>query len=230
MKTRNKALLLTLCAVLLVAVSVFGTLAYLTDSEAVTNTFTVGSVGLTLDELDTDDDDNTADNKGYTIGGKFVVRDMANKYHLIPGQTYTKDPTIHVSADSEDCYLFVKVKNGIEDIETDDTSKETIAQQMTRLGWTQVEGVENLYVFAKDAKEYNKYAVSKGANVVVFESFTIDGVKVVNVPDDESVPVGKYDLAGYEEATIVVTAYAVQKAGFENSTPAEIWNATFGTN
>ena len=41
MKTRSKALLLTLCAVLLVAASVLGTMAYLTSTDEVTNTFTV---------------------------------------------------------------------------------------------------------------------------------------------------------------------------------------------
>ena len=42
MKTKRKALLLSLCAVLLVAVSVMGTIAYLTSTDNVANTFTVG--------------------------------------------------------------------------------------------------------------------------------------------------------------------------------------------
>lgn len=224
MKTKNKALLLSLCAVLLVTASVLGTMAYLTDTESVTNTFSVGSVKITLDEEDVDEDDNEKDN--ITVNG--ITRDKANSYKLLPGQTYTKDPTIWVSDDSEDCYLFVKVENGIKAIETTDESKETIAQQMKRLNWVVVEGVENLYILAKD--DADKYAVSKGGKVVVFENFSIDGDKVINVPDGEKVPEGKYDLAAYEEGTIVVTAYAVQKAGFENSTPVEIWNATFGAN
>lgn len=50
MKTKSKALLLTLCAVLLVAASVMGTMAYLTSTDKVENTFTVGNVKITLDE------------------------------------------------------------------------------------------------------------------------------------------------------------------------------------
>ena len=50
MNNMKKLLILLLCAVTLVAAGVFGTLAYFTDSEAVTNTFTVGLVGLKLDE------------------------------------------------------------------------------------------------------------------------------------------------------------------------------------
>lgn len=84
MKSKHKALLLSMCAVLLVAVSIFGTLAYLTDKDTVTNTFTVGSVGLSLDEADVKTDgsyETTHDS-----------RVQANEYHLLPGHTYYKDP------------------------------------------------------------------------------------------------------------------------------------------
>ena len=45
-----KALLVVACALLLVAASVFGTMAYLTSTDTVTNTFTVGKVAIKLDE------------------------------------------------------------------------------------------------------------------------------------------------------------------------------------
>ena len=49
MKARSKALLLALCAVLLVAVSVLGTMAYLTSkTQVITNTFTVGDINIEL--------------------------------------------------------------------------------------------------------------------------------------------------------------------------------------
>ena len=57
MKKAKKALALVLCAVLLVAGSVMGTMAYLTSKDEVVNTFTVGKVGITLDEEDVDDDE-----------------------------------------------------------------------------------------------------------------------------------------------------------------------------
>mgnify|MGYP000738992951 CR=1 FL=1 len=52
MKARNriKPLLTLCCALLLVAAGVFGTLAYLTGTDTVNNTFTVGNVKITLDE------------------------------------------------------------------------------------------------------------------------------------------------------------------------------------
>ena len=54
MKKTKKALLLSLCAVMLVTASVLGTMAYLTSTDEVVNTFTVGNVAITLDETDVD--------------------------------------------------------------------------------------------------------------------------------------------------------------------------------
>lgn len=100
MKTKSKALLLTLCAVLLIAASVLGTMAYLTSSAEVKNTFTVGKVEIKLDEAKV-----TAD--GIPVEG--AARVTENSYKLMPGTTYTKDPTVTVKAGSEDSYVRMKV-------------------------------------------------------------------------------------------------------------------------
>ena len=89
MKTKigRRGLPIMLCALLLVGASVLGTWAYLTaTTTAKENTFTYGSIGLTLDE---------------TTGGS---------YKIVPGVDITKDPTVKVAAGSEDCWLFVKVE------------------------------------------------------------------------------------------------------------------------
>lgn len=95
MKTKSKALLLTLCAVLLVAASVLGTMAYLTSTDTVTNTFTVGKVEIKLDETD--------------VTNPTGPRVQANSYKLMPGTTYTKDPTVTVLKGSEESYVRMKV-------------------------------------------------------------------------------------------------------------------------
>lgn len=156
MKTRSKALLLTLCAVLLVTASVLGTMAYLTSRDQVVNTFTVGSVAITLDETDVDNSTTGAD------------RDQANSYKLMPGHTYTKDPIVHVDSTSEDCYLFVKVANEITAIE----GETTVAAQMTAKDWVTVDGVADVYVYTKNSAPA---VVAGGSNVTVFENFTISG-------------------------------------------------------
>ena len=199
MKTKSKALLLTLCAVLLVAASVMGTLAYLTSTDEVQNTFTVGQVQITLDEKDTDNSTPDAD------------RDKANAYHLLPGNEYEKDPTVHVNAVSEDSWIFVKVENGIAAFEavtsTEENGYKRISDQITANGWTALDGVANVYY-----KPYTKSAT--GSDLIVFSNF-----KIADTAND---------VQGWAtlNATVNITAYAVQKDGFDTASAA--WTATFG--
>lgn len=195
MKKTKKALLLSLCAVMLVTASVLGTMAYLTSTDEVVNTFTVGNVAITLDETDVDNS---------TPGEN--DRDQANEYKLMPGKEYVKDPIVHVDADSEDCYLFVKVANEIADIE--DTK--TVLEQMGEHGWVAVDGAEGVYVYTQN----DVLAVVKGdTDVTVFDTFKVSG----NVDNDT--------LAIYTGKKIDVTAYAIQADGFDGKTASEIWTA-----
>ncbi len=216
MKTRNKALLLALCAVLLVCSTIFGTLAYLTDTEAAVNTFTVGQVGISLDEAKVTPD-------GKVVEGTDSARVQKNEYHLLPGHTYTKDPTVHVDADSEDCWLFVKVDNQIAEIEAKTTAEApaytSIADQMTANGWSPVAKDSNIYVY--------KEIVKKDADVAVFKNFKIDGSvdnKTLANYAPETTGEGANQVTTYKNIT--VTAYAVQADGF--TTAADAWDATFG--
>lgn len=203
MKTVRKSLILAACAIMLVCATIAGTLAYLTDTKYVTNTFTVGNVDITLNEAAVNPD------------GTYVTdvnnRTNSNEYHLLPGHTYTKDPKITVSEGSEDCYLFVKVENGLEDVE----GTSTIASQMASNHWVQVDGVDgNVYVYAtvEDDKTVPN-VVTANTGVPVFGSFTISG----NVDGE--------DLLAYADAAIKVTAYAIQADGFADKTVNEIWTA-----
>lgn len=204
---KTKAILMALCAVLLVAASVMGTLAYLTSTDTVTNTFTVGKVAITLDEAKVNADGTPAAN---------ADRVQENEYKLMPGHTYTKDPIVHVTAGSEDCWLFVKVENGIAAIEADTT----IAAQLTANGWTPVTGTTNVYGRAATNKA--------GDNVPVFATFTISGTvsneqlagtPEATTPEGETIPA----VPGYGDAKVIVTAYAVQADGFTSADAA--WTA-----
>ena len=190
MKTRNKAVLLSLCAVLLVAASVFGTYAYLTSTtEKVTNTFTVGNVKITLDEA-----------KVTELGVKDgETRVKENAYKLLPGHEYVKDPTIHVDKDSEACWLFVRITNDIAAIE----DAATIADQLTAKGWTPVEGQTGIYAYQTTVG-----GTGSQVDVVVFETFKIKG------------DVANEALAAYKDKTITVQAYAIQADGFDTAAAA----------
>ncbi len=186
MKTRTKALLLVMSALLLVVSTVFATMAYLTSkTEVVRNTFTVGKVAITLDETD-------VDIYGVKDGEDRVKK---NDYKLIPGHTYVKDPTIHVDANSEDCWLFVKLVNPLEGI----IASKTLTEQMQENGWEIVDAANN--VWAKTGK------AQANDNIIVFSGFTIKGDAVL--------------AASYGDIT--VQAYAVQADGFASAALA--WDA-----
>ena len=94
MKKRTVALLLAI--VLVIGCGIGGTLAWLLDSDGeVKNTFTISDVDISLTETDSEDDDTDA---------------QENTYKMIPGHEITKDPTVTVKANSEPCYVFVKVE------------------------------------------------------------------------------------------------------------------------
>lgn len=114
MKKTTKVLLTLACAVLLVAASVMGTLAYLTDHDEVKNTFTVGQVHIKLDEAKVGTD-------GKTLTGDDAGRVKENSYHLLPGHTYDKDPTVTVLKGSDSSYIRMLVTVTFDNKLTDET-------------------------------------------------------------------------------------------------------------
>lgn len=109
-----KAFVLTFAAVALVVASVVSTMAFLTSSAAVANTFTVGEVYIRMYESAVDANGVKVTNNKDANGMKTSA---GNVYNLMPGNTYDKDPTIYVDAKSQASYLFLKVRNDIRSIE-----------------------------------------------------------------------------------------------------------------
>ena len=123
---KNKKLLMMICIVSILIIGSFSTLAYLTDTAGVVNTFTVGNVGIELDEAMVDEDGNpvkkdestgnyvTTDENGNPVTLETADRTQnttdpskpeGNKYRAVPGKTYAKDPTMTVAAGSEESYV-----------------------------------------------------------------------------------------------------------------------------
>ena len=102
----KKKLTLLVAFVLVFALGVAGTFAYLTSSATVTNTFTVGNVQIKLDEAVVNPDGTAVEPAARTETGN-------TNYKLLPGHTYTKDPTVTVLAGSEKSYvrMLVTVSN-----------------------------------------------------------------------------------------------------------------------
>ncbi len=225
---KTKVVLAMVCAVLLVAASVMGTLAYLTSKATVTNSFTVGNVTLGntneagLDEALVNQDGQPIKSKtdSTVVSKTDAPRVTENSYKLQPGHKYTKDPTIHVGDNSDNCYLFVKVENGIVNIEAteDDTSGyKKIATQMAEKGWKALgAGYDNIWVYVgTETGASTPKSVSKSADVSVFDEFKIAGTTSSDT------------MKSYENSKIVVTAYGVQVDGFSGKTATQIWDAAF---
>lgn len=177
MKTKSKALLLTLCAVLLIAASVLGTMAYLTSTDTVTNTFTVGKVEITLDETD--------------VTNPNGPRVKANSYKLMPGTTYTKDPTVTVLKGSEDSYVRMKV--------TFNNAKEIIALCTDPEYADEVTGVENAF------------PLIRMVNFVKANAAKWDGIIPDNMVETEDM-LADTNYCVYDETANTLTYYFYYKA------------------
>lgn len=168
-------------AVMLSAVMIFscvmgGTLAWLmTKTDPVINTFTYGDVNITITETDTDDGDDDPN---------------TNTYNMVPGGTITKDPLITVKANSENCWLFVKLEKSIDPSSFDDFMEFTVAD-----GWIALEDVEGVYYREVDkADSDTAFYVIKDNTVKVKGSVTKEMLNSLT----------KYP-------TLSITGYAVQR-------------------
>ncbi len=206
---KSKILITALCAVLLVTVSVFGTLAFLTGQDEVVNTFTVGKVNITLNEAAVNAD-------GTEIVGADRVKE--NNYHLLPGQTYKKDPTLTVKANSEDSYVRMLLTINCA-AAFDEIYAPTQADLTTIFnGYDAENWVYEAVTRENDTLTYEfryKEIVAKSQSDTVldalFDSITIPGT--YNSDDMAS-------IAGLE---IKVIGHAIQATGFANADAA--WTA-----
>lgn len=106
-KLNNRILAVMICVTAMLCLSLFSTLAYLTDTSAITNVFTLGKVDIEMDETLVDQEGNPVDKNGDPIpdGADVVRTEEGNTYRLIPGAEYLKDPIVTVKAGSEKSYV-----------------------------------------------------------------------------------------------------------------------------
>lgn len=219
MKKTTKVLLTLVCAVLLAAASVMGTLAYLTDHDSVNNTFTVGQVHIKLDEAPVD------------ANGKATTGDRVkeNTYHLLPGHTYDKDPTVTVLKGSEESYVKMTVTvNKCKELDkifadhqiTDLTS---VIGGYDATNWIYQGNTKDETRNTRTYEFWYKSTVSAGTNDVIlddlFETIKVPGeltngemetLQYKITVDEETDNITKTE----EKLTITVNAYAIQASGF----------------
>lgn len=196
----KKQIIAAAAAAMICVGAIGGTFAYLTSTTAtVNNTFTVGN-NVAFAE-DGGLDEAKVNELGEVETG--ADRVTANQYKLLPGHEYTKDPTVHIKAGSEPCYVFVHVENGISEIEDEEN---TIAEQIAEK-WTAVEDKPGYYYWTEGI-------VTPGATVntdlKVFSKF--------NVKDNADYETLK-DVADGNK-TIQITACLIQADGFADANAA----------
>ena len=176
----GKLVVAMLAVTLLIGCAIGGTVAWLTANTApVVNTFTYGDINIELTET-------KPENK---------------QAKIIPGVDIEKDPKVTVKANSEACWLFVKVEESGKFVENKVTY--SIAD-----GWTALAGQTGVYYREVGAVTADTdFAVLKDNKVIVSSDLT------------------KTEINGLTEAnktpTLTFTAYAVQKDGI--NTVADAW-------
>lgn len=162
----KKKVLSIVAVVLVLCCAIGGTLAWLTDkTDPVVNTFTVGDINIELTESEN------------------------LNLKMVPGNTITKDPKVTVQANSEACWLFVKVEKS--------ANFDSFMTYDMADGWTELPSVTGVY--------YREVAATTAAT-----DFSVLKGDSVSVKDT----VTKADLNALTQntfPTLTFTAYAVQK-------------------
>ena len=191
MKNMKKVLVMTMAALLLVAVSVAGTVAYLTATTTpVVNTFAPTTIKITLQEHDYDYATDA-------LGTGIVTEE--DDYKMVPGDFLPKDPFVTVKAGSEKCYIFVKIE------EVNDFAKYMKYYPDTEgenAKWGAIDSEEGVYYYKSEvdaaAADVNTTSVLVADAIEVLDSVTTAML-------DE---LAKKDAADYPQ--LKITAYAVQ--------------------
>ncbi len=200
-----KKKIVALCLVIALAATavIGGTLAYFTDNDNATNTFTVGKVDIKLDEAKVDE---------YGDPVEPAERVQENSYKLIPACEYTKDPTVTVMAGSEESYIRMVVT----------VNKKAALDAI---------GVNALEVFQEyNAAKWPMDSQKADGDTMVYEFRYAETVSTVGTADKALEPLFTSilvpaDITGEQLATldglvIDVDAHAIQAASFADADAA----------
>lgn len=169
-----KVALMSFMACIMIFSVIGGTLSWLmTSTDPIVNVFTYGDIRITLTET-----------KGEELSdGRY--------FKMTPGKVIEKDPKISVLADSEDCWLFVKID------ESSDKALSDYIEYAIADGWTALQEAPGVYFRTVDnSSEAQNFPVLKDDKVSVKGSVTLEMLQVL-------------DSSNYPKMTF--TGYAVQR-------------------
>ncbi len=177
----KKVLILIAALILVIGGVVGGTVAWLVDSTGpVTNTFTVGDIDIDLTE---------------TTG---------SSYKIVPGVDIEKDPTVTVSANSEKCYVFVKVEEKNWPAVADSNKAKKVNYAIAN-GWIQLNSNSNIYYQVVESSTTNtELQILANNKITVSDTLTKAEANAIAT-----------------EPKLTFTAYAVQYEGMTDA--ADAW-------
>ena len=186
MKTK-KILALALAAVLLVAVGVGGTLAWLADTtDAVENTFTAAGIDISLEETKNYDTNNDGTNDSWQM-------------QMIPGTSANKDPKVTVEdATTVDIILFVEFTQNVTDL--------TYTSTLKAPDWTNIENTNVWYRLVSAADVAKEFACTESGcqdKDLHWHMLAGDKVEVKNTVTENN-----------NGGTMKWQAWAIQQTGF----------------
>lgn len=233
---KKKILALCLCVAMLAIAIVGGTLAYFTDTDDATNTFTAGNVEIDLTEavVKTDEKGNLVadgDKRQDVLTDEKEAYDYGKVY---PGQTIYKDPTIE-NLGSEDAYVAARItvtdgKGDIHKLIGSEYMGLLYIEKMVSGGIIQenAQQLTDYYTLTKTAlpvygdDTYAVYQIGDMANgtytfYVFFEKALATNEKVTLF---DTITINKdwdnAEMAELAELQIKIEAFATQEYGFDN--------------
>lgn len=204
-----------LAAVILLFMFVIGgAIAYFTDTDTKTNTFTIGSVDITLTE---DGWDALADTNSNDIPD--AAEDM------MPGESVTKDPLINNVSTKNPAYVFAKVEVPCTTIVAPATTSEELFTYTVNSGWTELSTAAVACTSGGTATHVYYYGtggtlttLAKAANASTPTSTSSSVFSTITL---RSTLKGNEGLTG--EKQVVVTGYGIQTEGLTSTAPADVW-------
>ncbi len=179
----KKSLIILIAVIAIIAVGAASTIAWITSTTGtLTNEFTVGDVDITLTEPNWVDDSL-----------------------IVPGAAITKDPKVTVLANSEKCYVFVKIEIAAD--------LEAVIDWAPAAGWTVLPG------YTGSGVVYYRTA-EKSASP---QEFPVLLNNQVTVPT--TVVKAQLDLVSNADDTLKITAYAIQYDYITPATAEGAWAA-----
>ena len=197
----NKKKTIIAAIVLLLIAAVGGAIAYFTDTETATNTFTIGNVNITLSEPHWSTTDSNNNN----------VPDAAE--NISPGVTVAKDPTITNDSATAPAYVYAKVEIPCS---SDSTPVELFTLNSIGSGWTLM--TDGACTSGKATKVYN-YGTASAMTALTAGSSTPAVFSSISL--NNAVDGSQQGLSGNKN--VVVTGYGVQTNGLTATTPSGIW-------